>query len=278
MNTRLWFAAFLLANVFFGHLYPEARTFTSSGGAPKSTTDSILEKLTYPELTERYKTYKANDSKEILLKVIERMIKLCDDAKELATLTLEAGDLYFEKGYLTEAEQYYSDFSSVFQGSEKAEYAAYKSIICSFKRTKSFDRDQTKTEETIEMANKFLDRNSYKTHAKEVEDIRFECYKKIAEREIYVCDFYVKKGSLKACERRLDTIKSEWLPRVPAFAPQVATLETSVAQLRKEKGIMIPTVSTIAAESAELPSETENVHVADAAQPAKKKQHMADRF
>lgn len=280
MNTRIWIIAALLASALSPKITlcePPARAQEKQPGVAKSNTDSILDKLKYPELEKRYKEYTQNDNKEMLLKVIERMIKLCDDAKELAQLTLQAGDLYFEKGYLTEAEQYYSEFSSIFQGNEKAEYASYRSIQCSFKRTHSFDRDQTKTEETIEMVNKFLEHQSFKTYIKEVEEIRTECYKKIAEREIYVCDFYIKKGSLKAAERRLDTIKSDWLSRVPEIAERVVMLEASVADLRKEKNMVIPTMSTVAAEAVELP-EQEDVEVAEAAEPANKKQRMADRF
>lgn len=280
MNTRIWFGAALLATALSNMVTlcpPPERAQKSAPGTPKSNTDNILDKLKYPELAKRYKEYTENNNKEMLLKVIERMIKLCDDAKELAQLTLEAGDLYFEKGYLSEAEQYYSEFSSIFQGNEKAEYASYKSIQCSFKRTHSFDRDQTKTEETIEMVNKFLERPSFKTYIKEVEDIRTQCYRKIAEREIYVCDFYIKKGSLKACERRLDTIKSDWLPRVPEIAERVVMLETSVADLRKEMKVVIPTMSTVAAEAVELP-EPEKEQEIEVAAVATDKKRMADRF
>lgn len=276
MNTRIWIVtAFLLSALSPKMILSEPPA--PSPLAVKSTTDSILNKLSYPELEKRYKEHTANNNKDMLLKVIERMIKLCDDAKELATLTLQAGDLYFEKGYLTEAEQYYSEFSSIFQGNEKAEYASYQSIQCSFKRTYCFDRDQTKTEETIEMANKFLERPSFKNYTKEVEAIRTECYKKIAEREIYVCEFYIKKGSLKACERRLDTIKSDWLPRVPEIAPRVALLDASVADLRKEKNVVIPTLSTVASDKVLLedPEKEKEIEVATV---TRDKKHMADRF
>jgi outer membrane assembly lipoprotein YfiO len=283
MNTRIWIVATLLAGALSNIIAlcePPARAQKSQPGTPKSNTDSILDKLKYPELAKRYKEYTEKDNKEMLLKVVERMLKLCDDAKELAKLTLQAGDLYFEKGYLTEAEQYYSEFSSIFQGNEKAEYASYKSIQCSFKRTYSFDRDQTKTEETIDMVNKFLERPSFKAYTKEVEEIRTECYKKIAEREIYVCDFYIKKGSLKACERRLDTIKSDWLPRVPGIAERVVMLEASVADLRKEKNVVIPTMSTVAAETVLLPEQNdqEKEQGIEVAAVASDKKRMADRF
>jgi outer membrane assembly lipoprotein YfiO len=244
----------------------------SNDGTPKTHTDSILEKLTYPELTERRKQYLESGNKDMILKYTERMVKLCDEPKELAELMLEVGDLYFEKGYLTEAEQYYSEFSLIFQGSEKAEYALYQSIQCSFRRTLDIDRDQTKTEETIAMADKFLARPSFKNHTKEVEQIRTACYKKLVEREIYVCEFYIKKGSLRASERRLDTIKSEWLPKLPEYTTRVVELETAVTDLRTKKGVTVPTVTTVVAEAAELPKD-ENVQVAAA--PGK---HMSDRF
>lgn len=265
----------LLLTCIHSLLHADPPMMAGPQATPGALASSALEKLTYQELAERRKEYTAKGDKEMVLKYAERMLKLCDEPKDLAELTLEVGDLYFEKGYLTEAEQYYSEFSLIFQGSDKAEYASYKSILCSFKRTYSIDRDQTKTEETIEMANKFLERKDFTVHAKEVEQIRLECYKKLAEQDIYVCDFYIKKGSLRSCERRFDTIKSEWLPKLPELAERVALLETSINDLRTAKGVSIPTLTTVATESVENPG-TEQESTTVAANTSKK--HMADRF
>ncbi len=272
MNTRKWILGALIAS-FVPAIHADGPVLTSSDGKQKTLASSALDKLAYPELCERYQEYKAKGDKEMVLKYAERMVKMCDDPAELADLTLEVGDLYFDKGWLTEAEQYYSEYSLIFQGSEKAEYAHYKSILCAFKRTLDIDRDQTKTEEAIAMADKFLARPAFTTHAKEVETIRLECYKKLAEREIYVCDFYIKKGSVRACERRLDVLKTEWLPKLPELGPRVAVLESSITDLRALKGIAVPTITTPAVEVADLQRD-EKIEVADAGS----KKHMADRF
>lgn len=281
MNTRIWLIALLLApTLFLGvtHCGMDPKTLTTQSGEPKSNTDSIIEKLSYPELVEKRAKYIKDGHTDMVLKYTERMVKLCDDGKELATLTLEAGDMHFAKGNLTSAEQYYSEFSLIFQGNQKAEYASYKSIECSFKRTFDFNRDQTKTESTIEMANKFLEKPSYTTYLKEVEQIRTDCYKKLAESEIYICDFYIKKPSLRSAERRLDTIKTEWLTKLPEIAPQVAQLEVSITDLRTTQGKALPTISTVAtAANDELPHD-ESVKVAAGDEPAQKKRRMADRF
>jgi hypothetical protein len=85
---------------------------------------------------------------------------------------------------------------------------------------------------------------------------------------------------LKACERRLDTIKSDWLPRVPGIAERVVMLEASVADLRKEKNVVIPTMSTVAAETVLLPEQNdqEKEQGIEVAAVASDKKRMADRF
>jgi len=159
------------------------------------------------------------------VKYTERMLTLCDEAAARAELLLELADGMRVLGKLDIAAARYTEFSQFYPGHAKTEYALYRAIDCSFKRTKSFDRDQSRTMDTVELANTFLERQAFTTHRADVEQIRTACYERLIASELNVCDFYFKANKMHAVERRLETVRTTMLKFAPEMEKEVALME-----------------------------------------------------
>ena len=158
------------------------------------------------------------------VKYTERMMTLCDEAAARAELLLELADGTRVLGKLDIAAARYTEFSQFYPGHAQTEYALYRAIDCSFKRTRSFDRDQSKTMDTIELANTFLERQAFETHRADVEQVRTACYERLIASELNVCDFYLKANKMHAVERRLETVRTTMLKFAPEMEKEVDSM------------------------------------------------------
>jgi len=151
---------------------------------------------------------------------------------------MELADLFFDTGKLAKAEKLYAQFYTLYPGNESVEKAHYKAILCSFYLTLESDRDQSKTQETLTLANSFLDRKEiFKKHTQDVSSIQLKCYEKLCDSDINVTEFYLKRGKSKdliAAQQRLDSLRKEFLDKVPSLEPRVLALEINHATKIKD--------------------------------------------
>jgi outer membrane protein assembly factor BamD (BamD/ComL family) len=201
------------------------------------------------------------------IKYYEQLLKICTDINKTAELMIEYADLLFDQGELTKARLVYTEYTNLYPGDDtqiinkqvenkkctKHEYALHRAALCSFYLTLSTDRDQTMTQETLQLTENFLSIESYTTYKQEVCDIQKQCYKKIVESELGICNFYLKQGSYKAVEQRLAHIKNDYLPKVPDIEADILALELELST-RKDRTVLA------------------------AAQSAKKGNHASKRF
>lgn len=169
------------------------------------------------------------------IRVLERMVPICTDLEKLRGLLLELADLLFEDNKLESSGKMYREFVKYYPGNEKVEYALYKAIICKFYTILNADRDQSNTSETIELANKFLEREGvFLTHSQEVRDIRAQCYQRLLDNEISVFNFYIDRGRYKSAKTRVANIRKEFIELIPACEPSLIMLEIQLAQQVKD--------------------------------------------
>lgn len=186
--------------------------------------------MTYDELKEAKDRHKAAKNIDTALKYLDRLIKLCEDPNEIGELMLEFGDLLFDDGKFDKAGTIYNEFTQLYPGNKKTEYALYRAIVCTSKKISSPDRDQTKTEETIALIDKFLARpDAFTEYKEEVEKIRNECHKTLIESEFNVYSFYFNQESYKAAGNRLEHIRKEWLPKLPEIEDKLLECEIALA-------------------------------------------------
>jgi outer membrane protein assembly factor BamD (BamD/ComL family) len=196
-----------------------------------------ISKMSFDELKVAKDALVAKKDTVVVAKYLEQMIKMSDDVKTTGGLMVELADVYFDLGELAKAELIFTEYARLYQGSDLIEYALYKAVLCSFYATLAADRDQTKTHETVKLANTFIARKDIFTkYSSEVETIRTSCYQRIVESEIGIFNFYMHQGNLVSAQQRLDNLNKEWLEKVPTCAHQLGEMH---ARLSTEKEILV---------------------------------------
>lgn len=238
-----------------------------------STTESKkvtnYKKMSFEELEKTKNRLAASGNLDIVIKYLEQMIKLCTDVYVIADLLLEMGDILFKNEQFKKAALVYSEFTILYPGHEKVEFALYRSIISSWNCCLSSDRDQTKTEETIVLADTFLISQQFIEHRDEIITIRMQCYNKLIESEFNTCRFYLQRGNFKAVKKRLGTIREKWLPIAPSIIATLLDFEIKLA----EKTGDLQTIALKTAEQIEY-NAASSITIAQAST----KTRMIDRF
>lgn len=186
--------------------------------------------MTFDELEAAIAKKLKSGDKEIACKYYEQLLKISTDVNKTAEIMLAYADLLFELGELKKALAIYNEFMHLYPGHERYKYAYKRSVLASFYLTLSADRDQTMTEETIRLTKGFLDVETDQQIRQEVTDIQKQCYKKMVDSELGICDFYLKQGSLKAVEQRLAHVKTEYLPYIPDAEAEILAMELELSK------------------------------------------------
>jgi outer membrane assembly lipoprotein YfiO len=196
----------------------------------KKPEKKVLRDMSYAELKEaKNRQLQAKDISSAI-RYLEKMLPMSTDAQERRTNILELADLFFDNGELEKAGKLYNDFTQLYSGNSKVEYASYKSVLCSFYSTLSSDRDQTKTVDTIERGEKFLDRSSvFTTYTPEVQKIVTNCRKKLFDSQLGIFTFYLNRGRYTSAQKRLENIRKEFIPVLPEAEPHILVLEVDLA-------------------------------------------------
>jgi outer membrane assembly lipoprotein YfiO len=173
------------------------------------------------------------------IRTLERMVPICTDLTKLKDILLELADLIFDDGKLESSGKMYREFVKYYPGNEKVEYALYKAVLCKYYTTLDPERDQSNTQETIELATKFLEREEiFTTHSQEVKNMRTQCYQRLLESEVKIFDFYFNRGRYKSARTRLTNIRKDFLPIIPSCDPYLITLEIQLAEKVKDTSLI----------------------------------------
>lgn len=273
MNTKKLYASLLFTAIISLPIVAETNLPSQSLDITLPCTDSKIKKsrmrkhkneqerkiytyrdMTYNELLVAKNDLIAENNSTSAIKYLEQLIKLSDDVTQISSHHLEIADLIFKEKQYQKAAQKYAEFGILYPGHADIERVYAQAITSSFNCLLPFDRDQTKTEETLKLAEVFLKRDDFTQYQNDILVIRDECIQKLIESECNVCSFYLKQGKLACVERRIASIKSSWLPKYPSAQDKIDALEAHIA-LQKS---MLPQPVIV----------TEN----------EKTKHMADRF
>lgn len=215
-----------------------------------------LSTMPYPELMAAKDRCIASNQFETAAKYLERLITLCENSHEKADLIIEIADLLFSQNDFDAAKKWYQEFVRLYPGNKGIEKAKRSIILCTKQYIRSPDRDQTPTEETLKLAQEYLDKESFKTYREEVTAIKKECEAILAQADCGVAEFYITYGDYSAAERRIKHIRTAWLEKVPEVITTLAQLEVSLGTSYKE--FSIPEESFKIAQNA-LPTKTRKV-------------------
>lgn len=164
------------------------------------------------------------------VKFLTRLMALLKSTIAIKNIKLEIADINFDRGALKLAAAGYEEFLKLYPGDKKAEYAQYKGLLSHFYTMLSADRDQTPTFNTIKLADAFLEKSdTYKQYNNDVKSIKERCYYALYDHEVTVFEYYMKKGSPKAAETRLVSLKNSYQGLLPDTQPKNLHMEYRVA-------------------------------------------------
>lgn len=191
-----------------------------------------ISSMNYQELkATKEKLAQAKDTHS-MVKYLQKMVPLCEDLTELRDIMLELADLLFDIGTLEEAEKLYREFTKLYPSDTNVEYALYKAILCCFYKTLDPTRDQTKTQETLVLVDQFLERETLFTkYAAEVKKIGTTCNEKLAQAELNVIDFYIKRKKYSSAHHRIANFRKKYLENIPHMLVHLLHFEYNLAHL-----------------------------------------------
>ncbi len=210
--------------------------------------------MTYEELKTAKDKNMASKSFEIASKYFERMITLCENVSEKAELIIDLANLFYSQAEFDKAKKWYLEFERLYPGNALIEQAKWQIILCSKQRILTPDRDQAPTEETLELAKQYLNRDTFKKYKDEIAKIKVECEELLAQADCSVANFYIRHGNYLSAEKRIKHVKDEWLAKVPSVATTVANLEIDLGAVWAEFKVSEESVKL--AQAVEVPKKT----------------------
>lgn len=164
------------------------------------------------------------------VKYLDAMRGACTDPEILKDILLEMADIYFELQDWPKAERAYNEYVLLYPGAARCDYAHYQAITCGMSLTLSPDRDQTKTQETLKLAEQFFTDHPKSIYLEKVTQLATQCREKLLESDISIFNFYVQSNNFKAAQKRLDLISKEHIPQLPTYQPRTLELSIQLAQ------------------------------------------------
>lgn len=171
---------------------------------------------------------------EEVLNLVAQFVAKYPEDKQISHFKLLLANLYLKEGKLLAAQQMYQHFQDFYPSDSRSEYATYKTILSKFYQTLKVGCDQTITEETIKLCENYLESPFYYEYKNDVFDIQNTCNHKLIDKEIYVHNFYIKKGQYKSAQNRLDFLKSKYADNNPALQARLLYLECKQAHKQKK--------------------------------------------
>lgn len=210
--------------------------------ASSTVINGRIKDMKVEEALEAKEFYKSTDRYDVAIKCIQHILTESEDLDLLAKLNIELIQLYEKLGELEKAEKVAHDYQELYPGTKDLPLAAYYEIKLASKAILASDRDQKKTEETVDLAKKFLENFSNSPHVLAVQKILLSAYEVLIEGEFGVINSYLNKykitgnqGSLDAANKRLDYVKTNLASFAPGMKIKLNEIETILANAKDNR-------------------------------------------
>lgn len=167
---------------------------------------------------------------ETATKYLDAMRMVCTDAEELKSILLQLADLYYTREEWSKSERAYQEFVMLYPGATKCDYAHFRAVLCGVKLTCQPDRDQTKTQEVLKLADEFIITHKNSEYLQQVTQLATDCRERLFASDINVFNFYLNNKNYKAAQKRLDIICKEHVPTLASAEPKTLELTIQLAQ------------------------------------------------
>lgn len=140
-----------------------------------------------------------------------REIQLRHTFSPYATLAeLRMADLYYKRGDYEQAVVEYEAFLKRHPGHKDTKHAMYYLAMSYYKLKKSPDRDPTYTRNALESFLEFRDKYPDSEEIEKVDKRIRKCRNILAEREIYIGEFYMRKDNYDAASARFRNVLDKY--------------------------------------------------------------------
>lgn len=189
--------------------------------------------------------YEKNNDKFLTLKCAERILAVGGNQEIVCNTTLELAKLSLDDGNYAKAQKYATQYQKLYPGSPDIFEAGYVNIKAHFLDTLNEQRDQTKTNKTIELAQNFIEENSESIYYSSVKDILESCYQTLIKNELHIAQTYIQKykyakteSSLAAAQARIDYAKEKLMPHVLYTEGLILDTEIKLAQAQENQDLI----------------------------------------
>lgn len=193
------------------------------------------EDLTFEELKSNAQASLKKKQYNEAADALECIIARFSDRPDIAKYKLALAQAYFKIGRFPSAYELYNHYNQFYPSDKNAEAAKYKAVVSKFYQTLKMDCDQSATIETTKLCDEYLQNLSYKKHKKDVQDILYTCQQKLIDKEVYVFNFYLKKGKYQAANSRLKYLEKEYLPKDKTLDARLLYLKCQLAKKEKNQ-------------------------------------------
>lgn len=203
------------------------------------------DELTFEELKANTKTALKKKQYNDAANALETIVARFSDRPDIAKYKLALAQAYFKIGRFPSAYELFNHYNQFYPSDKNAENAKYRAIKSMFYQTLKMDCDQTSTIETTKLCDEYLKNPSYIRYQKDVQDILYTCQQKLINKEIYVFNFYLKKGKYQAANSRLKYLEKEYLPKDKSLDARLLYLKCQLAKKEKNNTYLNETLTKL---------------------------------
>lgn len=209
--------------------------------AQQSLNGLTMSQMNFDQLLMRKNELIVMGDYQTAIKYVQRMLTLSETSAQQVYIMMELGELYMKTGDYRRAEIAFVDFAKLYPSNEFVEQAFVKAIECSWMQTPQFDRDQTKTEETLSLINEFAQREAIfgQQSIEKVKDIQHKCMLKLVDQKLDIARQYINRNAFRSAHKRLADIRTVDMPKLPELEPIVLQLEFDLAVAEDTEAIAL---------------------------------------
>ena len=160
-------------------------------------------------------------------------------SKYAITAELKTADALYKRGSYDDAYKAYDDFEKLHPKNKDIPYVIYQKGMCNFEQIKSIDREQDHTLKAREIFERLIKQYPRSEYASRGRKVLMKCIIYLAEYELYVGNFYYKKGFYRAALSRYNYLIHHY-PDVGQYHEAMEKISIIKKKLEEEEGAMIP--------------------------------------
>jgi outer membrane protein assembly factor BamD len=154
---------------------------------------------------------------------------------------LRLGDIAFNRDKWLEAKEYYKEFVRLHPNHEKVDYAAFQVGYCAYKdipgefflQPPAAERDQSEVRTARNAMAAYLKDHPHSEYVTKAKDIIVTCDNKLAAHEMYVADYYARRGKWTGAAGRAEGLASTYPDATQAPDALILAIK-SHGKLKKE--------------------------------------------